>query len=668
MAVDAAAAEAAAMAISAPPSPPPASLTAPFPPAVPPRRRGGQAGKGGARGKRTASKTPTAKSAGPPSKKKKTAAAAATATSSDKEASAAAALSPEAAAVWKLVGGQVEKVVHVQNKALWLALKDSVEQIDNLRADAVRLEARVDAQGQGNERTALAVGALRVAVNRGAHVGSSCGSGGSGDGGVGAGGNGGLVAGGSGGLVAGGTATGSGSGSSDGRVKDVKPHVKYQVAKDAAMARAPENEDKASQFRRPIRAAVKKRMANATSSRDVLMDAGTTTAVIGAEVVKALGVPADVAHSYLMNPVFFPSSADGGQPTKKRPMAVITSTIPHTIAQIREFVLKPYFHVLGFPHSPMPARKAKKYSKNDYFISSYKGEKAMVAAAKNVFTKIGGGSRIVKDRAAGSRYHVEMVVGHHALFASFVRNEFEVALGLRNRRRGGNGNGTYCHWVDEFAASIKHLSKNHQNKKIHAGYRIVDAIDPDIVMRTSGGTWAFSSPEDDPTHLPAAAITPASTRTTAARPPRSAKSGAVASARDTNDTRAPATDGVEMGALRNCADDVIEVGGTGRASDGGGQLPPPPCPVITDDNDSDPRTAAGVMGLNEGGGGGNGGGGAGGGRSDLGGGDGDESDETGGGTSSSDADDSDSGEDSSSDGGSDTGAVVRDDDDEEEGP
>jgi len=323
-------------------------------------------------------------SAGAPSKKKKTAAAAAAATSSDKEASAAAAPSPEAVAAWKLVGGQVEKVVHAQNKALWISLKDSVEQLENLRADAVRLKARVDAQGQGNEREALAVGALRVAVNHGANAGSSCkdvtcGSCGSGDGGVGASGNG--------GLVAGGTATGSVSGSSDGRrVKDVKPHVKYQAAKDAAVARAPENEDKASQFRRPIRAAVKKRIASANSSRDVLMDADTTTAVIGAEVVNALAVPAGVAHSYLMNPVFFPSSANGGQPTKNLPISVITSTIPHTIAQIREFVLKPYFNAVGFPHSPMPARKAKKYSKNDYFISSYKGETAMVAAAKNVFT------------------------------------------------------------------------------------------------------------------------------------------------------------------------------------------------------------------------------------------------------------------------------------------
>jgi len=173
-----------------------------------------------------------------------------------------------------------------------------------------------------------------------------------------------------------------------------------------------------------------------------------------------------------------------------------------------------------------------------------------------------------------------MVVGHHALFSFFVRNEFEVALGHLNRRRGGNGNGTYGQWVDEFAASIKHLSKNHQNKKFHAGYRIADAIDPDIVMRTSCGTWAFSSPQDDPTLLPAAAITPTSTRTTAARPPRSAKSGAFAFAPDTDKTRAPAADGAETGALRNCADDVIEVGGTGRASDGGGQLPPPTCLVM----------------------------------------------------------------------------------------
>eukprot|EP00168_Porphyra_purpurea_P004893 TRINITY_DN1591_c0_g1_i4.p3 TRINITY_DN1591_c0_g1~~TRINITY_DN1591_c0_g1_i4.p3 ORF type:complete len:195 (+),score=28.67 TRINITY_DN1591_c0_g1_i4:503-1087(+) len=143
-----------------------------------------------------------------------------------------------------------------------------------------------------------------------------------------------------------------------------------------------------------------------------------------------------------MLPIWLPAG-DGGEPKKKRPVGVISATIPQTIAQVCDFVLQPVLSVLGFHKNPMPPTKATKWSKNDYFLTSYKAEKTMVVAAENVFTKTGGGSHIVKARACGSRYHVDMLVGHHALFASFVRNNLEVAIGRRQRRRGGNGGGTH---------------------------------------------------------------------------------------------------------------------------------------------------------------------------------------------------------------------------------
>jgi len=93
-----------------------------------------------------------------------------------------------------------------------------------------------------------------------------------------------------------------------------------------------------------------------------------------------------------MSPIWFP--ADGGQRKKKRPIEKITTTIPHTVAQIREFVLKPFFDVLGFSYNPMPVAKAKKWEKRDAFLTSLKGEKAILAAAKNVVSKIGGGARV----------------------------------------------------------------------------------------------------------------------------------------------------------------------------------------------------------------------------------------------------------------------------------
>ena len=226
-----------------------------------------------------------------------------------------------------------------------------------------------------------------------------------------------------------------------GRVKDFKPIVNHEDAQAAAMALAPVNEEKAGQLRRIIRSVVKKPIAKEPVYRSIVMDAETQTAVVNEEVVKELAVHADVAHSYLMGPVWF--LADEGLLKKKRPIFKITKTIPHTVAQIREFVLKPSFSALGFSYNPMPVSKALKWEKKDTCLTSYKGEKAIVAAVKNVFTKNGGGARIVTDRSGSHRFDVDMLVVHHALFATFVRNEFEIALGRRKRRHGGSGNGVY---------------------------------------------------------------------------------------------------------------------------------------------------------------------------------------------------------------------------------
>jgi len=58
----------------------------------------------------------------------------------------------------------VAKAVRDGNKALWAALKQSKEEIEHLKASTNPLEARVDAQGQGQERTAMAVASVRLAV------------------------------------------------------------------------------------------------------------------------------------------------------------------------------------------------------------------------------------------------------------------------------------------------------------------------------------------------------------------------------------------------------------------------------------------------------------------------------------------------------------------------
>jgi len=251
-------------------------------------------------------------------------------------------------------------------------------------------------------------------------------------------------------------------------------------------------------------------------------------------------------------------------------------------------VLKPFFSVLGFSYNPMPVSKAIKWEKKDTFLTSYKGEKAIVAAAKNVFTKNGGGARIFTDRAGSHRFHVDMLVGHHALFASFMRNEFEIALGRRKHRHGESGNGVYQHWVDKFTTSIKHLRESQRAKKVHAGYRITDAIGPDMVIPTGGGRWAFSAPEKEPKSLSAVGKKPTSTLTTAAHPPRSVKSRADVPG-------VPATHDVAAGASPNVDDNDID--------EEGGETPLRTSVVIVGDDYSDNRIGAALIGISGDGGG-----------------------------------------------------------------
>jgi len=640
-----AAAAAAAAVIASVPPPSPASLAAPFPPLPAPRRRA----SGGKAKKRSTAKAPRAKSAVPPRKKHKAVDSAAGGDSDGAELVARASSSaptPEAVAAWALVSGEVAKAVSNGTKELWAALKKTTAQMEHLRADSNRLEARVDGQGQCNERTAMAVASLRVAVRSGGHDGASNGVG---------------------------TPGSSGKTTEKSRGKDVKPVMHVEDAKASAMALAPANDVQAAMLRRPVRAVLKHRIAATTASREVLMDPDMATSVIQEEVIKSLGVTPDAADSYLMNRIYFSSSTAGAEPTKKRPMAVIMTTIPHTMAQIREFVVKPFFKVLGFSYNPMPLSKAKKWSVNDSFLTSYKGEKAVVAAAKHMFMKVGGASRVVKDNTAGSRNHVEMVVGHHALIASFARNEFEIGLGNRTRRRGGNGTGAYEHWVDEFSTSIMHLSKSHKDNKVHGGYRITDAVDPNIVVRTTSGAWVFTAPAGA-VAVRAARQTPKATAKASARPtgiPKrtadpSTPAAAGSSTCPTPATRRGATSAADggtdgpsaadqaAGAMPNCAEDY-DVGVDDEIS-----VARHAPVVIVVDSDADHRAGAALIGIDEEGatsvGGGGNGGMSDGGMSDAGGGDARGSNERANDGRGTDGDDSDVGGRTSSSGSSDSDA------------
>jgi len=488
---------------------------------------------------------------------------------------------PEAQAAWNMVSNHVKKAVKDESKALWAAMKTSEESIAHLRSSLNRLEARVDAQGQGYERTAMAKASIRVAASRSVpkrspqaeRAPSS--------------------------TVQSGSDAGSGSAvpSKDNDaskakdvkdVKDVKPVLFSKEGNVAGMEAATDYDVKASLVRKHLRDHENQLIASAAVSRNIHMDAETVTQTITDHVIKVYDVTAEEAHSYFMNRPWFSSSKKGSSPIRKGPMVVIAATIPHTIAAIREFALEAYSKSLGISHKPLAKGKAEKWFAVDKFITSYKGENVLVAAAQTVFMKIGGAARIVKDTVSRRRFHVDMLAGHHALLASFVRKELRVTLNQGKRGRVGSDKGVYQNWVDEFTVSIAHLRKNHKNKNIEAGYRIFENIDPDVIVCSSDGVWTFATPQDQsPPPSPPAPTRAVVKKTTSV--PASTSIGATAAASSastmgTTDTP-PRVACAPVTPLLSCANDAgVEVCGGLLVE--GDEMPPPTILAIVPDDES----------------------------------------------------------------------------------
>jgi len=54
------------------------------------------------------------------------------------------------------------------------------------------------------------------------------------------------------------------------------------------------------------------------------------------------------------------------------------------VAQVREFIVKPFFSVLGFAYNPMSLSNAKEWSVDSCVLTSKNGEKVGVAAAESL--------------------------------------------------------------------------------------------------------------------------------------------------------------------------------------------------------------------------------------------------------------------------------------------
>lgn len=274
-----AAAAAAAAVIASVPLPSTESLAAPFPP--PPAFRRRAAGGEGKKPTPAMAASPT--SAAPQHKiqwaSDNVAGGACSATELIPGTSSPA-QTPEAVAAWALESGAVCTAVCDGIKELWAALEKRTAQLEHLRAASNRIEAHVDGQGQCNECTVMALASSRVAVKSGARAPGS-----------------------------------SGNANDKRRNKDVKPMLQVEDVKASAMALASANDLQAAQLQRPIRTVMKRCIAAATISREVLMDPEVVRTVIHEETIKALVVTPEAADSYHMNRIYFSSLAADAEPT-----------------------------------------------------------------------------------------------------------------------------------------------------------------------------------------------------------------------------------------------------------------------------------------------------------------------------------------------------------------
>eukprot|EP00168_Porphyra_purpurea_P018004 TRINITY_DN6511_c0_g1_i1.p1 TRINITY_DN6511_c0_g1~~TRINITY_DN6511_c0_g1_i1.p1 ORF type:complete len:306 (-),score=53.85 TRINITY_DN6511_c0_g1_i1:302-1219(-) len=108
---------------------------------------------------------------------------------------------------------------------------------------------------------------------------------------------------------------------------------------------------------------------------------------------------------------------------------------------------------------------------DDEFLTSIKGQAAVIAAAKALFRRGGADCRIVKSRGAGGGEHVTMTVRHYMLIGSFVRHELMIAAGLRSRPRHGKSEGAFKKWVFEINAVENWLRKD---ADVNNGMSLVD--------------------------------------------------------------------------------------------------------------------------------------------------------------------------------------------------
>ncbi|OSX76646.1 hypothetical protein BU14_0183s0038 [Porphyra umbilicalis] len=296
---------------------------------------------------------------------------------------------------------------------LCVEVVESAQQMERMRADLSRLAQKVDTQGVGHERTAKAVIDLRDSKKTESPRGASS------------------------------------------TVGCTKTAFDDKAATEADLvALAAKNNREVEVVRNDVRHVLQTLAVTTETSTLVLADSGRYKATLHSTIARLRNISADEAAEWAAGGQLLPTrivNIKNGTKTKVKNLSVpLSATAGYLVADLKKWSLAAYFEVLGVDWpSDLAKGFAELWLEDDEFLTSEKGQAAIIAGAKALFRRGGAASRIVKSRGAGGGEHVTMTVGHYMLIGSFVRHELMVAAGLRSRQRHGKSEGAFKHWVVE---------------------------------------------------------------------------------------------------------------------------------------------------------------------------------------------------------------------------
>jgi len=288
---------------------------------------------------------------------------------------------------------------------------EAAQQMERMQADLSRLPQKVDIQGVGHERTAKAFIDFRDSKK---------------------------------------TASTSMADTNDGSNKTA---LEIKTATDAELvAVAAKNNREVKVVRKEVRRILETLAFNTNMSNLVLADAGRYKVTLHSTIARLRNVSAVEAAEWAAGGQLLPTrivKEENG--TKTKDVSVpLGATAGYLVADLKKWTLAAYFEVLEVEWpSELDKGFAETWLEDDEFLTSDKGQAAIIAAVKALFRRGGAAPRIIKSRGTGGRKHVSMTVGHYMLIGSFVRHELMVAAGLHSRQRHGKSEGVFKHWVVE---------------------------------------------------------------------------------------------------------------------------------------------------------------------------------------------------------------------------